>query len=341
MTPNAYLNQCRRASASLFAPLTVFAFACIITYTTSPATARARTDAADTAPATPPPKIVRQDTRLPLSGTARFPWSAIGMIQTDVTDFVDGNGDVGPGVFLGTGVLIGPRTVLTAAHVALPGGRRPEAIFFIPGKDGRNEPFGRIPVVAIHEEDGYLPDQDADHDIALLRLESPIGHVTGWLPVEVPREVFWNSGFVYTAGIPIDADAFDMRVVAGRAIGLLNDVRIAHDLDTTTGHSGGPLWRSDLPDLWPRVVGVHIGGATGDEFEFNIGLRLTPQRLTWIETTIEAEAVEGDRACTRNDTYCGAPQLCGPGIGMAAFVATAALRPLRRRATHVLQRNID
>jgi V8-like Glu-specific endopeptidase len=66
-----------------------------------------------------------------------------------------------PKVRRGSGVLVGPRQVLTAAHnlYRSADGKAPESVHVIPARDGRTEPIGRFRAVAYSVSNLYLTDR--------------------------------------------------------------------------------------------------------------------------------------------------------------------------------------
>ena len=64
-------------------------------------------------------------------------------------------------VHRGSGVLIGPRQVLTAGHnlYQRPDGKGPESVHVIPARAGRTEPIGRFKAVALSVSSAFLADR--------------------------------------------------------------------------------------------------------------------------------------------------------------------------------------
>lgn len=85
----------------------------------------------------------------------------------------------------GSGVLVGPRHVLTAAHCIYRtrDGARPESLYVAPGRNGRTDPIGRFKAVAYSVSGAYLSDlvvgarripgprENSRFDVGLITLE--------------------------------------------------------------------------------------------------------------------------------------------------------------------------
>ncbi|MEP7363006.1 MAG: hypothetical protein ABI972_07110 [Acidobacteriota bacterium] len=116
--------------------------------------------------------VGNRDTRSPVRNTTKLPYRWICQIVCRVA------GQPKPAV--GSGLLIGPRHVLTAAHVVWwkeNNGTvvRPGSIEVTPGRNVKKRPFGTWKVADKKFPKEYTPGPGSCHDYALLVLEDTIG----------------------------------------------------------------------------------------------------------------------------------------------------------------------
>ncbi len=179
-----------------------------------------------------------------------------------------------------TGVLIGPRTVLTAGHNVhdITQGeklRDPSHMMVIPGRNAKTHPpaLPTSKAVTFIPYPGYA--RGTRTDLAIVHLEKALGATYGYwsrtyksrpydpigtsilrgsLPLPAGTLKVNLSGYPGDKGGVSQWRAYDITV--SRANGLLRYLD-----DTYRGHSGSPVWVRRSPDMGGRVlVGVHIGG---------------------------------------------------------------------------------
>jgi V8-like Glu-specific endopeptidase len=188
-----------------------------------------------------------------------YPWRCIGRIFT-WTNWAGGGG----WDWWGSGVLVGPRHVLTAGHVC-PWGSGSWAMKFVPSYWNGSPIAGSGAVSYASDYRGWDTDETvAGNDYAVLRLYDPIGSWLGWMGTK-SYDSGWNGGNYWTlAGYPA-AIAGGERPSDQSGIPVLdtdgaddNSVEIEHHGDATGGDSGGPFF-----GFWndgPYAVGVTSGG---------------------------------------------------------------------------------
>jgi V8-like Glu-specific endopeptidase len=172
----------------------------------------------------------------------------------------------------GSGVMVGPDEVLTAAHMVWEQGVGAAIQVTVrPGLTPDLAPFGTVTALDWH----YFPIADAggtetptasQDDVALVHLASPVGNSTGWMSLEAN----FPGGTVHVAGYPnsLDGVPYNDRVMIDRVAEVARDAQFSLlDFASGTvnhGDSGGPLWEYGTDDK-PYVVGiVSIGGAEFD-----------------------------------------------------------------------------
>jgi V8-like Glu-specific endopeptidase len=196
-------------------------------------------------------KIFGTDDRQYVSNTKTFPWSATGLVEATF----------GTEIRTGTGAMVGNRTVLTCGHVVFdPKSQQgSKEIYFIPGKNGDQEPFGRCRVATLLTLEGWTHDADDNYDIALLILDNAVGPRTGYFQIAVEPETFFTDQLLFSAGYPGDlGDGQYQYYGLGRSTGMDGNM-ILHTLDSEPGQSGAPIWFGNMQNGTGRLVGVMKG----------------------------------------------------------------------------------
>jgi V8-like Glu-specific endopeptidase len=212
----------------------------------------------------------------PLNDT--YPFSAV--VSVTAT-FADGSTSGG------SGVMVGPNDVLTAAHVLYDDIRGAAvSVTVSPGYQasalGDGAPFGTYEAAEWQyydwdfNGDDLLTREESQYDVGLIGLSSNVGEQTGWFGID-PNG---TSGFYNLSGYPVTYDsAFGEQMTNDYGYADENaDYSVFDYLDLTSvsGNSGGPLWYQEGDSAY--VVGICSTADTAANVELTFS-----QILTWMD----------------------------------------------------------
>jgi len=238
-------------------------------------------------PASKPENVIGADNRARVTDTAMTPWRCICHLEVQY--------DSGP-VGMGTGFLIGPYTVITAAHVLVDRQkfgwnkpRRAQQIRILPGRNGTLAPYGYV-VTDKYEVPAGWNDNDAnetaatafDYGAVFIPKKSEnevedeaLGERLGYFGLRAFAKVELHDVellFINNAGYPIEpGKPFGTLWYNAGRISKWADRHVEYMVDTEGGHSGSPIYYFDEKKQQRYVVAIHT---TGDFV--NRGLRITP-----------------------------------------------------------------
>lgn len=184
---------------------------------------------------------------------------------------------------IGTGVLIAPRLILTAAHNVY--NLRHNKKFHVAQAsvgivDGQSVAFSPIKTAMLPQ--GYLaasPDDNErytfDYAVAVLENDAAYRWAGAHWDIAsmslVPNQVFENQALT-VAGYPSKGQtgSINLHTATGRARNWTQSDRVfTYRLDTSKGQSGGPVFYTGSNGL-PNLAGVHVAGFEG---KFNLACR--------------------------------------------------------------------
>lgn len=158
--------------------------------------------------------------------------------------------------YLGSGVMIGPDTVLTAGHVVynLEAGEYYQNIKVVPAATWNGERFLEPYGYAVAKETEVLEAYklgDKSQAIGVIKLHRPIGQETGYLTL-APNSLSIGQQ-VKTIGYP--GDKKGMYFSEGTVLSMVGSQQARYDLDTFGGQSGSPILNE-----YNQIVAIHYAG---------------------------------------------------------------------------------
>jgi V8-like Glu-specific endopeptidase len=199
-----------------------------------------------------PTTIFGNDNRRAFRDTA-YPWSTVGLVETNRGS--------------GSGVMIGPRHLLTVSHVidwTAPEGFAADWVRFTPSYYDGGAPFGEAYGSHIfwfvkEDGDGLISGNEGDFDYVVVVLDRRLGETTGWMGAR-GYDDDWDDLSVWShMGYPGDLNSGQRPTWQGnfRIDGTDADAQsILHRADVFPGQSGGPVFGFWPGEVGPRAVAV-------------------------------------------------------------------------------------
>ena len=224
---------------------------------------------ADSADVIEPYSVIGPDDRKLVTITTSFPHSAIGYLEA----LSSSAGNSGRG----TAAFISYNSAVTAAHnLIAENGEFRERVVFAPGLNDPREPFSRIDAVCGFIDKNYLDSLSDKDDFAFLVFHKKPGRKTGYLGT---RNAFSFDQAYTISGYPYEAHGITDDLHQWTASGnLLNatDTLLTHDIDTSEGNSGSPLYYPPNHEFEYKIIGIHKGAVHNKPV--NVASRLTSTR---------------------------------------------------------------
>jgi glutamyl endopeptidase len=197
--------------------------------------------------------VIGPDDRVQIGNTTVVPWRWICALRITAADGSQ---------FIGTGWLVGARTVMTAGHCVFMhshGGWAKE-IEVVPGRNGATRPFGSCKAVSFRSVTGWVNSHDRDFDYGAILLPTThrFGDQLGIFGFAALSDAELMGLTLNLSGYPGDKPAgtqwFHSRVTSS-----VTPRTIVYNIDTAGGQSGSPVWR--LQGGVRHAVGIHTNGA--------------------------------------------------------------------------------
>lgn len=198
--------------------------------------------------------IIGKDDRVQVMNTTRVPWNRICHLNILTTTGKR---------YLGTGFLVGRRTVITAGHcvhIANEGGWVRQ-IEVSPGRNGNAKPYDTYTATAFRSVRGWVVNRQRNYDYGAIILPRSVNlsPAIGAFGFANYTDTFLMNKRLNLAGYPGDKPAGTMWFHAMRAK-MLTARTIIYDIDTMGGQSGSPVWVR-LADGRRIAVGIHTNGS--------------------------------------------------------------------------------
>ncbi len=195
----------------------------------------------------------------------------------------------------GSGFFIGPRLIMTAAHVV----DGQSELIVVPGKNGggsggATEPFGRFKVTQFRKHDSYGT-HGSDFDMALICVPAAnaVGKGQYFDLVEAlnqsrPEGVVvsgyaarWYANDLIEHFVNDTIDPNRQHMMGGYIRDLPTDETFSYNIQTLGGTSGSPVYWIEDTGAGPKahMVGVHVAA---HDATTNLGCRITANKLAWI-----------------------------------------------------------
>lgn len=214
--------------------------------------------------------VIGPDQRVRINPTTGTPWRTVVKLYMRW----------GTRNFIGSGIMIGNKYVLTAGHCVHDRamGGWASAVRAVPAQNGSSAPFGSAWATRFRSYTGWTNSKDSNYDIALITLDRTVGNSTGWMGYASLGTVNGITG--NSAGYPGDRDGGANMYYTTGPITSSTSLRIFYKFDTAGGQSGSGVWR--LLSGQRHVFGVHTTGSAS----LNGGTRITTQRFNDIRAWI-------------------------------------------------------
>ncbi|MEY8599962.1 trypsin-like serine peptidase [Staphylococcus shinii] len=198
-------------------------------------------------------RILAKDNRMLVKNYTSYPYKTIVLLNMTFTNIT----------YIGTGTVIAPDTILTAAHNVYDsrlGGWATEITAYA-GATANKATIGKAKVDKKYVLPDWINSQSSQHDLAVIKLKTSLGEQTGSLGITDKMKL---NEVIQTAGYPADKGGWTLYKGSG-LLKKVTDFNIYYDIDTYGGQSGSPVWNAEN-----KIIGVHAYGSTPLNFATKI-----------------------------------------------------------------------
>ncbi|MDH5739749.1 MAG: serine protease [Nitrospira sp.] len=197
--------------------------------------------------------VIGKDDRVRITATTKYPWRTICALRITAAD---------GSKWIGTGWLVGHRTLITAGHVVYIHSRGGwvKNIEVIPGCNGNSRPYGSCIATAFRSVKGWTKSKKRSHDYGAIVLppNCNYGKRLGYFG-------YANLGLTSLLGLKVNLSGYPGDKPSctqwwhARRIKFVTPRTFVYNIDTAGGQSGSPVWR--LKNGQRHAVGIHTNGA--------------------------------------------------------------------------------
>lgn len=212
------------------------------------------TETEDSTSSDPFESVQGRDDRVKITATTRYPWRAIcSLIMTSRTGKK----------FIGTGWLVGPRTVITAGHCVYfhNEGGWAKSIEVIPGRNGTRKPYGSCRATNFKSVRGWTRDKSRNTDYGAIILPSNCryGDRVGYFGYAYKNDSSLMRLTLNISGYPGDKPRGTQWFHAKKPSSVTSRT-IRYTIDTAGGQSGSPVWYISNGKRY--AIGIHTNGGS-------------------------------------------------------------------------------
>ncbi len=217
--------------------------------------------------------VIGVDNRVRINPTTSYPWRAICALRITAR-----NGQR----YIGTGWLVGPRTVITAGHCVYMHneGGWASSIEVIPALNDASRPYGSCKSSNLRSVTGWTNDRNRDNDYGAIILPTNcrLGDTVGYFGFAVRNDSFLLNAALNLSGYPADKGGNQQWWMAQKPNNVSSRV-ITYQIDTFGGQSGSPVWV--LQNGQRYGVGIHTNGANSGNSATRIVQAVYDNILNW------------------------------------------------------------